>query len=171
MRLPRSARNDKQLGDHAPMKVYDAKWVGSDAQQFVKQTDAAEILGVTSKGIFLQNPSGEVVFISGEVFRGPLTINLDEMLDFKELYAVGERCRICNGQISCPRCQVDVSDAPVWEPSPIMFDRDRFSQASGGINLAKEVIKGYEDGLFFAFLDALISQPDVINEYLWEFIP
>lgn len=155
------------------LPVYSASWMGSDAYRFIKQVDAAEILGVTSKGVFLQNADEEIVFISGEAYRGPITINLQEMLDFKALFNIGESCQIRNEQIAFPGCKVFLNTAKVWEPPQLAFEKSGIHFAfQRGTELAGELIGDYRDGLFYPFLDALIGQQDVLNsDNLWDLIP
>ena len=155
------------------MRSFTAKWLGVEVAWFISQDCPVDVLGVTSKGVFLQNASREVVFVSGEVFRGPLTINLHELLDFKALYTVGERCQISNGWLTFPGCKVLLGSASVWEPPLIIFTKDGAHFAfHRGIELAGELIGDYDDGLFFPFIDALIDQPNAEkNENLWDLIP
>lgn len=50
--------------------------LGERAGRILAAGGSAQVIGSTSRGLFLVNPSGEVVFISYESWRGPLTINL-----------------------------------------------------------------------------------------------
>jgi len=158
----------------APLKfpVYTVKWMGGCVKPFFALEGVAAVMGVTSKGIFLQNLTGEVVFISGEVFQGPITINLYEMFDFKALFTVGDKCQIVNGRLNCPGCLVVLSGTPIWEPPTIMFEKGRSSQALGrGIDLVRKLVGHYEDGLFFPFLDRLVrGSGDVHIKNLWNLI-
>lgn len=51
--------------------------LGSTARQIIARRPQAHLLGVTSKGVFASTISGEVLFLSGERYRGPLTLNLE----------------------------------------------------------------------------------------------
>ena len=53
-----------------------AAWIGESAQALISGNNQAKVLGVTSRGCFLQLPAEWVVYLSVEPFRGPLTINL-----------------------------------------------------------------------------------------------
>ena len=50
--------------------------IGETAQALLSDTPQAKIVGVTSRGVFLQLATEWVVFLSEEPLRGPLTINL-----------------------------------------------------------------------------------------------
>jgi len=154
-------------------RVYAAKCMGTCVQSVLAQKGTATVLGVTSKGVFLLHSSDQVVFISWEVFRGPITINLHHRLDFKALFALGERCQIVNGRLNCPGCQVVISGTPIWEPPSIKFEKGVSSQASGrGMDLARKLAGHYEDGVFFPFLDRFVrGLGDVNTDNLWNLIP
>jgi len=67
--------------------AYSAKCMGQCVHPIFTQAGAAVVLGVTSNGVFLQHQSGQVCFVSGEVFHGPITINLERMINFKAGFA------------------------------------------------------------------------------------
>ena len=151
----------------SPLQVpaYAANCIGLCVHPIFAQAGTATVLGVTSKGVFLLHQSGQVFFVSGEVFRGPITINLHRMLDFKGLFALGEKCQILSERLDCPGCQILIeSDAPIWEPPPIRFKKRGLSQAVlRGIDLARHLIRQYEDGLFFPFLDKLAGHSSAMD--------
>ena len=154
--------------------IYSVKCLGRCVQSFIAQMGTASVLGVTSKGVFLQNSAGQVVFLSGEVFRGPLTINLGQMVDFKASFAVGEACRITQDRLVFPGCLITIgSDTHVWEPSLIRFGQGGMLQAlQRGINLAKLVLDDYEEGLFLPFLARLVADQMLSDPVkLWALIP
>ena len=134
--------------------------------EFLAQGGKASVLGVTSSGIFLHNPRGQVCFLSGEAYRGPITINLQCTVHFKALFKVGEGCLIYDGGLSFSGCQVVIpSDTPVWEPLPIRFGQgDTRLALQRGMQLAKGVVGGYRKGLFFPFLDHLVHHSEDLAE-------
>lgn len=60
------------------MSVFEirAARIGESAQALLSGNNQAKVLGVTSRGCFLQLSEEWVVYLSVEPFRGPLTINL-----------------------------------------------------------------------------------------------
>jgi len=154
-------------------QIYIAKYIGQSAQKVITSEGNAAILGVTSKGVFIIKETGEVIFVSGDVFRGPITLNLERMLNFKMLFRVGDRCQILNGRLTFLGCQILLEkDTPIWKHPPIIIDRDGLSHAiKRGIELARTLIGGYQTGLFFAFLEKLINpSTGLIMDNLWGLI-
>ncbi|MEA3327838.1 MAG: DUF2877 domain-containing protein [Chloroflexota bacterium] len=160
----------------SPLKVpaYAVKCMGLCIPPIFARAGAATVLGDTSKGVFLQHKSGQVCFVSGEVFCGPITINLHRMLDFKGLFTLGEKCQILGDRLDCSGCQILIeSDTPIWEPPPIRFKKRELSQAVlRGINLERHLIRQYEDGFFFPFLDKLAGHSSAMDrENFRDWIP
>ena len=50
--------------------------IGAAAAQILASAKTANVNGITSRGIFCATSYGQVVFLSYEAWRGPLTINL-----------------------------------------------------------------------------------------------
>ena len=50
--------------------------VGHRASQVLREPASGQVIGATSRGIFILIPQQRVVFLSHETFAGPLTINL-----------------------------------------------------------------------------------------------
>ncbi len=154
--------------------AFSAKCMGQCVHPIFTQAGAAVVLGVTSKGVFLQHQSGQVCFVSGEVFHGPITINLERMINFKAGFALGEKCQILSDRLDCPRCQILIgSGTPIWAHHPIRFKKRGLSQAVlRGIDLARHLIRQYEEGLFFPFLDKLLRySTEMDTENIRELIP
>ena len=79
--------------------------IGSNAFELLTQAREAQVWGATSRGVFLHLPSGWVVFLSAEPFRGPLTLNLCgrehhvELPPALEAAVRGTAIEICAGEI------------------------------------------------------------------------
>ncbi len=50
--------------------------IGSCAQEILQENSSAEVIGNTSKGIFARTRSDQILFLTSDPYRGPLTINL-----------------------------------------------------------------------------------------------
>ena len=91
--------------------------IGTVARQQLSGVQGAAILGVTSRGVFLNLESGWVIFISMETFRGPLTLNL--MGDATGLMRLenGQPATITPGRIFFPdsRVAINYTQAREWE--------------------------------------------------------
>lgn len=53
--------------------------IGHFAYEYVKRSESAKIMGTTSHGVFLSLPFNKVVFLTADVWRGPLSINLNRL--------------------------------------------------------------------------------------------
>jgi hypothetical protein len=53
--------------------------VGRAAQQLLRTDQPVQVMGVTSRGVFLRLAQEWVVFLSGEPWRGPLTLNVPSL--------------------------------------------------------------------------------------------
>jgi hypothetical protein len=60
-----------------PSAVYRSTAIGWHARQLLRARRQAVILGVTSRGVFVQTSPG-VIYLSAEAERGPLTVNLSD---------------------------------------------------------------------------------------------
>ncbi len=58
------------------MIEWKAAAIGERAARILAGGGSARVIGLTSRGIFLVNGGGEIVFLSFEEWHGPLTINL-----------------------------------------------------------------------------------------------
>jgi hypothetical protein len=58
------------------MKTVTAVAIGSQAGRLLEKGGSAQVIGSTSKGLFLLTDKREVVFVSYEAYRSPLTISL-----------------------------------------------------------------------------------------------
>jgi hypothetical protein len=58
------------------MKIYRAKQIGILAKESLSKNTSGEVVGITSKGIFLKLAENSIVFLSNNEFGNPLTINL-----------------------------------------------------------------------------------------------
>jgi hypothetical protein len=119
--------------------------IGKVARRALENVARGSILGVTSRGIFLQLPTLRVLFLSREAFRGPLTINLPEEA-FPEA-EVGELVEIHSGQIRFSRdhLTVNTNDSLIWaapavsKASVTPREREmRLREVATGIILAKD---------------------------------
>lgn len=134
-----------------------ARMLGHYADNVFCREGQAVVLGVTSKGVFLQDETGGVCFISQEPFQGPLTMNIKEKVTLSQFLHPGEHCHISSGEIVFPKCRIVIPEnAPIWEPVPIdMADMDVDQTKHRGHILAEQLIRDYEGGLFTEFLNDL----------------
>ena len=123
----------------------------------MRSAKQAAVLGVTRKGVFLQDETGRVCFISQEPFHGPLTLNLKEKGTLSQFIHPGEHCHISSGEIVFTKCRIVIPEnASIWEPAPIdMADMDVDQIKHRGHTLAELLLRYYKEGLFNEFLNDL----------------
>lgn len=93
---------------------------GARARQALQTDGPATLLGVTSRGAFLLLPSGWVVFLSGEAYHGPLTINLPAEAGWLARLQPGARAVLNGGDILLHPAGLVIraKDAASWSLSP-----------------------------------------------------
>jgi hypothetical protein len=69
---------ESDMSDSFPVSQVDVAHIGSVAKEWLTLPQAVQLLGTTSRGIFLQLQSGGVIFLSFEEWRGPLSLNVDD---------------------------------------------------------------------------------------------
>ena len=67
--------------------------LGRPAREMLQGAGQLTVLGVTSRGAFLQTAAGSVCFLSQERWRGPLTANLRERVSLRDCLRVGSNSR------------------------------------------------------------------------------
>ena len=100
---------------------------GWHAIQSLKIQNHWEVWGNTSKGIFLKGKSNELIFLSNEKFRGPLTINFDPTIgSYFDRIEVGSKViyQPETGLVFEPiNVKLIVDDQHPWEPGPFASSR------------------------------------------------
>jgi hypothetical protein len=56
--------------------LFPASWIGKPVKEILARQKSFSIRGVTSRGVFLETEGGWITFLSNEVYRGPLTLNI-----------------------------------------------------------------------------------------------
>jgi len=98
--------------------------IGAVARQLLDSAPEASVMGVTSRGLFIQLTSGWVIFVSSESFRGPLTLNASAALGGLKRLKSGAAVNIAPGRISIPDAGVilDMQAAQSWAaPAPSLL--------------------------------------------------
>lgn len=78
-------------------------------------------MGKTSRGIFLRLEGDRIVFLSGESYRGPLTLNLGGPAHGLDSCQVGESVQVDGGRLRFAGCgvELDYNRATGWEAPPL----------------------------------------------------
>lgn len=97
------------------MKYLSATQIGICAHESLEKNRSGEVVGITSKGIFLKLADQSIVFLSKENFGNPLTINIQPISQTPSL-TVGEPFRIADGVILFEHSltRIDTRSAAIW---------------------------------------------------------
>lgn len=93
--------------------------IGNIAMDILSTEKIAEILGITSRGVFLKFDSNKMIFLSFENYRGPLTANLSGDFQHYKSLSPGGRVTLSQEAILFPnsKISISISNAKVWKPS------------------------------------------------------
>jgi hypothetical protein len=139
--------------------------IGSIAWDSWQHDQAARVIGVTSRGLFLSIDQ-RVLFVSFERWRGPLTITLDRSIDQLRAVDVGASAVFSNAQLIFPTTQIilSASSADVWQaplpvsaPRPIDQQLHTLKQIAAGV-IARRPAAGLEP-LLATLLDLPLNGP------------
>lgn len=95
-------------------------YIGRAASEQIQQPATAFIGGRTSRGIFINLPGERIVFVSGETWRGPLTLNLVGELGNMHRLKTRAEVHIEPGELHFPTIDLKlaISPAQIWEAAP-----------------------------------------------------
>ena len=99
-----------------------ASCIGETARQVISQDQAGQVLGVTSRGVFLHFPTPKIIFLSYEPYQGPLTLNLGVVATRLERLSPGNAVRVNAGNLyfDVVGIRIFTGEAVIWQtPSPV----------------------------------------------------
>lgn len=117
----------------APTATLNVHTIGHIAQQALSRTSHATVIGVTSRGIFLQCAKRQIVFISYEVVRNPLVLNMTMRNEGLEAIATADDAHVQNEILlfHATGLRIRWTEATVWRaPAPGMPPVPRSQQYS-----------------------------------------
>ena len=96
--------------------------IGGHARRILQQEQQAQVLGVTSHGIFLLTGSQHILFLSTDGWRGPLTVNLDPAFSLPSDIQTGDSARLEADCINLHEIHFCVQETTAqWEANPIVL--------------------------------------------------
>jgi hypothetical protein len=119
---------------------FPIRYQGLLAKKILSEANAASILGITSRGIFLKTNPGWVVFLSYESNRGPLTLNLERALPAGILPEKDSSAQIQDGNIYFPAANILINTAHAigWgvsaNPGPASIPSERYGRIKATAN-------------------------------------
>lgn len=92
--------------------------LGRSAKRVIATARNACLIGITSRGLYLLVDGDEVLFLTHEPFRGPLTLNLSDPLAGSSLMQLGDPLVIQNTKLFFPKGRQSISlvGALIWQP-------------------------------------------------------
>lgn len=108
--------------------------IGSIALSLLTHEQAASVIGVTSRGVFLHLASRWVIYLSNEAQRGPLTLNCTGQGDLFKQFTYGEQAEISPGKINFPAdgMVIETRQAIPWQapalPSALLTPDERLEK-------------------------------------------
>jgi hypothetical protein len=121
-------------------------------------------MGATSRGLFLLVPPQQIVFVSFEHYRSPLTINLDRRFDRLSAVETGAAVQFSDTRLIFPsiKAAIALPEDAVWHcPPPGIALRPRLEQRQTLRAIAVGILaqRGHVDPA--ALLPILLDWPDV----------
>ena len=108
-----------------------ASSIGGEVWRSAVSACVLRVIGVTSRGLFLLSPLRQIIFVSFERYRSPLTINLDRSFDRLRAIEVSALARFSDSRLIFPSIEISISLSvdSVWHcPLPISVSCPRIEQ-------------------------------------------
>ena len=135
-------------------------WIGQKAFEVLSQSGEARVKGVTSRGVFLQTSSYWTLFLSGERFRGPLTINLPQGSGFFGKRYKSDYAQIKNGTLQFQDgLSFSIQNVPVYITTILACRPNKESRQA-----LEMAVKNLDDPLFTRLIDRHAPQPSLQAE-------
>jgi len=96
------------------------KCIGNIARQIISQDQTGQVLGVTSRGVFLHFSANKVIFLSYEPYKGPLTLNLAADSSRLDCLSTGSTVRVRSKELNFDSVQIRIltGKADTWRTHP-----------------------------------------------------
>ncbi len=140
-----------------------ASSLGVLAYEARQASNPARVVGVTSRGIFLLVPPRQIVFVSVERYRSPLTINLERALERLRALEIGALAQFSGARLIFPSIElfISLSADVVWHcPPPGSTPRPQTEQRRTLQAIAEGVLMQGRDAGMAAILPRLLAWSD-----------
>lgn len=97
-----------------------ASHIGSIASRLIAQEPDGEVMGISSRGVYLGTATNWVLFLTSENNRGPLTLNMQDIDGGLARLVVGSPAQVSPRRIDFPSANLTIStaEASIWEATP-----------------------------------------------------
>ena len=102
--------------------VFTISFIGDIARQIISRDQAGQVLGVTSRGVFLHFSTRKVIFLSYEPYKGPLTLNLGNVAAQLERLSPGNAVQVNGRDLYFDSVAIRIlsGEAAAWQvPAPV----------------------------------------------------
>jgi hypothetical protein len=91
--------------------------IGSIVRDIISMDQGGIVHGITSRGLFIKTESHRILYLTSDPFKGPLTVNLDKDLPFRQRISPGTPVYLNQANILIPEAGLEIacSDTMVWE--------------------------------------------------------
>ena len=132
--------------------------LGAYADEILREEGSAWVQGVTSSGIFLHSQNEEILFLTNDPWRGPLTVNLSGSLPGSNL-KVGIEVRLAYPQVKFPDFEINITkDTRVWQSDLIKFSHEDYQNITRNAQQLGSAVKF--KGQFLPFCEVLNTAAD-----------
>lgn len=139
-----------------------ASTIGAKAMELLKPGDTVQPAGLTSRGLFLRLPSGWIIFLSSEPYRGPLTINIQaEPKLHQQFEGLQAGLVLANGvHFLKQNVTVLMDRANAWHPPQRQMTSFSLQQAWGRLEQIIQRLQPTKSGAGFGkLLPAILGKP------------
>lgn len=135
--------------------------IGGHARRILQQEQQAQVLGVTSHGIFLLTGSQHILFLSTDGWRGPLTVNLEPAFSLPSDIQTGDSARLKADGINLHEIHFCMQETTMqWEANPIVLRSGQQAETLKRARTLAALFKPEEtQGLFRAISTILTESP------------
>jgi hypothetical protein len=90
--------------------------LGQGAFDAIQKGKSAEVIGTTSRGLFLLTDESAIIFLTSEFFCGPLTVIIPQVEFNLKAIQKGDRCWLKDGRILFDGVTINVPAENLWQP-------------------------------------------------------
>ena len=133
--------------------------IGGHARRILQQEQQAQVLGVTSHGIFLLTGSQHILFLSTDGWRGPLTVNLDPAFSLPSDIQTGDSARLKADGINLHEIHFCMQETTAkWEANPIVLRSDQQAETLERARTLAALFRPEEAQGLFCDISAILKE-------------
>jgi hypothetical protein len=147
-------------------KSYRVTAIGYEADQLLETLRCATVVGTSLHGILLKHIWSPILYLSGEPFRGPLTINLSSKTDILYPIQSGNWVKISKDCLyfTDHDLNIEINKPLIWKPGPPPKHKALSTHQVEDLIIQVKTLKPdnpYTNLLDYAFLESKPSVPEI----------